>query len=116
MAKLTQLRSSLPQLKSSTAFLPQGEKETDRFRNGQTWRKWYNTTRWRKLRWSILVRDAFTCQLCGRLEGKTSQLVADHKKPQRGDETLFWNEDAIQTLCKPCHDQVKQREERRLTR
>lgn len=113
MAKLTQLRTNLPQLKSTTAFLPQGEKEQERYRNGQAWRKWYNTTRWRKLRWSVLVRDGFTCRMCGRLEGKTSQLVADHINPHRGDEAKFWDEAGLQTLCKPCHDGAKQRSERR---
>lgn len=79
------------------------------------WRKWYATTRWRKLRMKILARDLFTCQRpeCGRTTADTSQLVADHRKPHRGDEALFWDEDNLQTLCKPCHDGAKQREERR---
>ena len=114
MAKLTALKSTLDRLPSTIAFLPQDEKQADRFRNGQAWRKWYNTTRWRKLRWAVLVRDAFTCRMCGRLEGRTSQLVADHKMPHRGDERLFWDEAGLQTLCKPCHDGAKQRAERRL--
>lgn len=76
------------------------------------WRKWYATTRWRKLRMAILIRDHFTCQRCGRTTADTSQLVADHDKPHRGDAVLFWAEDNLKTLCKPCHDRDKQREER----
>lgn len=38
-------------------------------------------------------------------------LVCDHVKPHRGDERLFWDEANLQTLCKPCHDRDKQREE-----
>lgn len=63
----------------------------------------------------ILLRDLFTCQWrgCGRVVADTSQLVADHREPHRGDEALFWSEDNLWTLCKPCHDSAKQREERR---
>lgn len=75
------------------------------------WRAWYGTARWRKLRWSILVRDLFTCRRCGLLEGNTSQLVADHVRPHRGDQRLFWDEANLQAMCKACHDRTKQVEE-----
>ena len=58
----------------------------------------------------MLVRDLFTCQICRRLEGNTSQLVCDHVEPHRGDVHKFWS-GPFQTLCKPCHDGQKQREE-----
>lgn len=112
MGRLTTLKSPLSSLRPSVAWMPQGEQERDRHRANLSWRKWYNTTRWRKLRWAILVRDTFTCQLCGKLEGKTSQLVADHRRPHRGDEAKFWDASNIWTVCKPCHDSVKQKEER----
>lgn len=76
------------------------------------YRQLYKTTQWQRHRWSILVRDRFTCQKCGRLEGRTSQLVADHKTPHRGDLGLFWDAANLWTLCKPCHDRDKQSEER----
>jgi 5-methylcytosine-specific restriction enzyme A len=70
----------------------------------------YRTARWFKLRWDILTRDMFTCQMCGRIEADTSKLVCDHRKPHRGDLTLFWAEDNLQTLCaSPCHSKHKQR-------
>jgi 5-methylcytosine-specific restriction protein A len=77
------------------------------------WKRWYNTSRWRALRLKIFLRDLFTCQMagCSRLEGDTSKLVCDHVKPHRGNEALFWDEANLQTLCKPCHDKAKQREE-----
>ena len=62
---------------------------------------------------SVLLRDRFTCQKCSHLEADTSQLVADHKQPHRGDEALFWDVLNLWTLCKPCHDSWKQRQERR---
>jgi 5-methylcytosine-specific restriction endonuclease McrA len=75
------------------------------------WRKLYKTERWRKLRLRILLRDTFTCRICGRLEGNTALLVCDHIKPHRGIAALFWDEANLQCLCKPCHDGIKQKEE-----
>ena len=77
------------------------------------WRAWYKTARWQSLRWSVLVRDLFTCQRCQKIEGITSQLVADHKTPHRGNAALFWDPANLQCLCKPCHDSAKQAEEKR---
>ena len=76
------------------------------------YRHLYRSSAWQRHRWAILVRDQFTCQSCGKLEGKTSQLVADHKTPHRGDLDLFWSQANLWTLCKPCHDRDKQSEER----
>jgi 5-methylcytosine-specific restriction enzyme A len=79
------------------------------------WRKWYKLARWKAkphgLRWRVLLRDLFTCQMCGKLEGDTSQLVADHKIPHGGDDALFWSEHNVWCVCKPCHDGAKQRQE-----
>jgi hypothetical protein len=88
--------------------------EAARFRRRdatQEWRKWYKTKRWWRLRWSVLVRDTFTCRMCGRLDGNTSQLVCDHIEQHGGDEERFWS-GPFQTLCKPCHDSTKQGYER----
>lgn len=82
-------------------------------RDRHAWRKWYKTRRWQKLRWSVLVRELFTCKRCGVIEADTSQLVADHKRPHRGNADLFWDDGNLQCLCKRCHDSDKQREERR---
>ena len=75
------------------------------------WKRWYKTARWQALRLKVFLRDLFTCKRCGRIEGNTSLLVCDHIKPHRGDERLFWDEANLQTLCKPCHDKLKQAEE-----
>ena len=79
---------------------------------GQAWRRWYSTARWRALRLLIFLRDHHTCQSagCGFI-GDAWELVCDHKRAHRRDETLFWDEANLQTLCKACHDGVKQREE-----
>lgn len=72
--------------------------------------QWYRTARWQKLRWSVLVRDLFTCQLCDHIEPDSARLVCDHVTPHRGDEAAFWA-GPFQCLCKPCHDSQKQKEE-----
>jgi 5-methylcytosine-specific restriction enzyme A len=74
----------------------------------------YKTARWQKLRWSVLVRDQFTCQMagCGRVMSNTSLLVADHKVPAHIGAFDFFDEANLQCLCKDCHDGKKQSEER----
>ena len=106
MPRLRTLPGRLETLKPRLTVLASGDKGRVQ---AAPWREWYNTTRWRKLRLAIFKRDMFTCQWpgCGRVEGDTSQLVADHREPHRGDERLFWDEGNLQTLCKPCHDGPK---------
>ena len=93
------------------------EAEAQRHRrrdDDQAHRRWYKTARWQKLRWEVLTDDHFTCQMagCGKIYADTSKLVADHKRQHQGDEALFWDKSNLQCLCKPCHDVLKQREER----
>jgi 5-methylcytosine-specific restriction endonuclease McrA len=75
------------------------------------WRRWYKTARWQALRLEVFLRDLFRCRRCGYADANTANLVCDHVVPHRGDERLFWDIDNLQTLCKPCHDGEKQREE-----
>lgn len=113
--KLKQIGGHLATLKPVVGFLQQEQRSEAAARAAYSpWRKWYNTERWRKLRIRIFERDDFTCQRpgCGHVEGNLSKLVADHRRPHRGDASLFWNEANLWTLCKPCHDSWKQRAER----
>ena len=115
MAKLTTLR---PRLKAAAPRIRITEADRDAARAQiHDYRGWYKLVRWHGrpngLRWRVLVRDSFTCQMCQRLEHNTSLLVADHKIPHKGDAGLFWSESNVWCLCKPCHDGAKQREERR---
>ena len=113
MGKLRQLRGPLPVLKPRVAFLNDDKAAASRARDRRVeYRSWYKTTEWRRLRWQALVRDLFTCQMCGRLEPDSSQLVGDHKQPHRGDRGLFFDIGNVWCLCKQCHDGTKQREER----
>lgn len=115
MSKLKAIGGRLTALSPSLGYLPQAAPGSDAQRSVfSPWRKWYSTARWRALRMAVFVRDGFTCQWpgCGHIEANTSKLVADHRKPHRGDEALFWDEENLTTLCKPCHDKHKQRAER----
>jgi 5-methylcytosine-specific restriction endonuclease McrA len=121
MSKLSSIKPRLKTLGARVATISREEAEAQRFRDRDRnvgWRKWYKTSRWQKLRMVVLVRDLFTCQMsgCGRIEADTSLLVADHEIAHHGDEVLFWDENNLQCLCKPCHDKLKQIEERQAFR
>lgn len=61
---------------------------------------------WEKARAEFL-RHHQDCAFCGAPAN-----VVDHKIAHRGDQTLFWNPANWQALCTPCHNRVKQRQER----
>ncbi|KIP99265.1 HNH endonuclease [Agrobacterium tumefaciens] len=61
---------------------------------------------WRKARAEYLTMHP-TCRMCGN-----PATVVDHIIPHRGDKRLFWHRANWQPLCQPCHDRVKQRQER----
>lgn len=52
------------------------------------------------------LRSEPLCAFCLRDGKATHARVADHIKPHKGDEGLFWN-GRLQSLCKPCHDSEK---------
>jgi 5-methylcytosine-specific restriction endonuclease McrA len=113
------LRNLAPQVKGLKPRITTQRDLEGHSPKAEPWRDWYNSPEWKHpehgLRIKVLRRDRFTCQCgCGRSDGDTSKLVADHKIPHRGDPDLFWSEANLQTLLKsPCHDRIKQAEERR---
>src|SRR5690349_19392238 len=67
--------------------------------------------KWRKRRLAFLARNPL-CVMCEKEGRITAADTVDHKIPHKGDLTLFWDEAGNwQSLCKPHHDQTKQREE-----
>lgn len=69
--------------------------------------RWYKTYRWQQVRKRQLDREPL-CRICHpRL---TIATICDHIEPHRGDVEKFWS-GPFQSLCKPCHDSTKQREE-----
>lgn len=74
------------------------------------WHHLYNTTRWVKGRRQHLSKHPL-CEYCRRRGLVAAAAVVDHKIPHKGDERLFFDPANWQSLCKTCHDQVKQAEE-----
>ncbi|SHI90801.1 HNH endonuclease [Wenxinia saemankumensis] len=109
MGRLKSLGSSLSRLDAPLTYLP----NDDRAARRNPLRHLYGTARWRRLSWDVRLAAAFTCAMCGRIEGAKGQTAADHIEPHRGDPALFWARSNLQCLCKPCHDGVKQAEEAR---
>lgn len=113
MGRLSTLKPRIGSMSSRLGYASGDEKARDRKRaTEQPWRKWYNVAEWKTLRMRVFIRDHFTCQICGRIDGNTSRLIGDHKVPHRGDRSLFFDEENVWTLCKPCHDSEKQKRER----
>ena len=113
MARLTTIKPKLQAMRPKLQA-PKDEAGRSRFRDQNApWRAWYKTARWGRLRWQVLTDARFTCAMCARIEGNTSQLVADHIIPHRGDEARFWGRSNLQCLCAGCHNSRKQSEERR---
>lgn len=112
MAKLKTIRPLLGKLPPLVGRAP-GETARDRQRAAkQPWRAWYNSPRWTALRDRIRVRDMFTCGMCRRACSGKGQSAVDHRIPHHGDPRMFWDDDNLWLLCKPCHDGAKQREEK----
>ena len=111
------LRSVRPQLgvaKPRLGFAQGDAKAANRSRDTfSPWRAWYRTARWRSLRGQVLLRDNYTCRMCG-ITAASPELVADHIIPHRGNPEMFWcGPDGLQTLCAKCHGGAKQRAEAR---
>jgi len=76
-----------------------------------TYKHLYNTKRWYRLRHAQLSKHPL-CSLCAKLGKVTPATVVDHRKPHRGDEELFFDENNLDSMCKPCHDGAKQQMEK----
>lgn len=66
--------------------------------------------KWQKAREGWLNAHPL-CAYCERLGRVANGNVVDHIVAHRGDMALFWDRTNWQTLCKPCHDSIKQAEE-----
>ncbi len=71
--------------------------------------KLYDRSRWRhptKGMQACIIRRDIICRICRR----AASTVADHIRDHHGDETLFFDPQNLQGVCKPCHDQKTGRE------
>ena len=69
------------------------------------WRALYNTAKWRELRAEVLNDNDYCCDECG-----ARATVADHRKPHKGDKTLFYDKSNLQALCYSCHNRKSAKE------
>lgn len=76
------------------------------------YRALYKSTAWRKGR-VMFLRDHPLCDLCQARGVTTAATVVNHRKPHKGDLSLFFSEMNWQALCKLCHDGEVQSTERR---
>jgi 5-methylcytosine-specific restriction enzyme A len=67
-------------------------------------------SRWQKARATYLLAHPL-CVECGKSGRLTVATVVDHITPHKGDQSLFWNHDNWQSLCKQCHDIKTARED-----
>lgn len=73
--------------------------------------KWYGTARWQRRAKLQLTLEPL-CAICARKGMVVPAEVADHIVPHKGNESEFWL-GPLQSLCKPCHNGLKQQEEHR---
>lgn len=72
----------------------------------------YNSKQWQRLRYYQLLKHPL-CKFCADLGLITNARIVDHIQPHKGDESLMFNADNLQSLCKSCHDKVKATIERK---
>lgn len=86
------------------------QRELDRARQDTATRRLYRGARWARLRAWQLTREPL-CAYCMKLGRVTLAGVVDHRQPHKGSEALFFDPTNLQSLCAPCHNREKQREE-----
>jgi 5-methylcytosine-specific restriction protein A len=71
--------------------------------------KFYKSEPWRRLRAAKLRRDPF-CAACSREDSPVLAREVDHKIQITAGGPLLPELDALDSLCKPCHDRKRQAE------
>lgn len=84
---------------------------TQRSAEAETYRAWYKTARWQRLRAQQLRQEPL-CRRCKREGRITAATVAHHVVAHKGDERLFFDASNLAASCKPCHDTIEQSIER----
>lgn len=71
----------------------------------------YNTQRWRQLRSDIIKAHPY-CSICGGTENLQCHHAYPPEVPYLQSEDLFFNADAIQVICRDCHNRISDRKGR----
>jgi 5-methylcytosine-specific restriction endonuclease McrA len=73
--------------------------------------KLYDSADWKRLRLNQLQSNPL-CAYCLAIGRVSIATIADHIEPHKGNKALFYSSDNLQSLCKHCHDSVKQQQEK----
>lgn len=71
--------------------------------------KFYESTAWRKYAKAHLAVEP-TCRECLKYGKVRAAEQVDHIKPRQTHPELEWDEDNLQSLCRPCHTRKTRRE------
>lgn len=63
----------------------------------------YDSDRWRALRWDVLKRDGAVCVVCGGSRKTGKVLHVDHIQPRSLRPDLEWDPANLQVLCQECN-------------
>ena len=101
-----------PETPSAARFSIWGTMRKDyRSPEAQAYRKMYGTAAWRAARSAHLSTHPL-CDICQQDGKVTAATVVNHRKPHKGDWSLFIDPSNHQSLCKPHHDGYTQSAER----
>lgn len=89
-------------------------KPDQRSAKAKSCRHWYKSKQWLRMREEQLAAHPLCqCPHCREGKGRWAEAtVVDHIKPHRCDRKLFFDKKNIQSMSKPCHDAMKQSQER----
>ena len=69
----------------------------------QSYHDWYSCKRWRLLRMHWLKCNPL-CVECSKNHRLVPATVVDHIVPHKGKQSMFYDTNNLQSLCKQCHD------------
>ena len=91
--------------------LPKAPRKTENSEKRNERKKWYNNTRWRKLRIQKL-QDQPLCEKCLDEEKVTAAVDIHHiisfmsTEDEETKYQLFYDYDNLMSLCKECHQKI----------
>ena len=89
---------------------PAPQNKDKRSPQAATYRAWYSTPEWKNLRRLHVKKEPY-CRFCAEAGLKVPVHSVDHIRRHRGQHQLFFDPGNLQSLCEPCHNSTKQREE-----
>lgn len=95
-------------------------REDKRSAEALSYRDWYKTKDWYRLRSKHLKKEPW-CVVCAKQKAfdpsfvidTAQRMIVDHKTPHRGNWNLFIDPNNLQTLCQHHHSSMKQASEKR---